>query len=250
MSFGCENYHFPFLLSVFPEHATVLIFSLKILINSCSPKAQYLLCWRRFGGWYETHALTRGQTLICNFHSSPSFSTDWDVLWDMKMRAGKGELISWDVWWVRHTRNLDVYVGGWLLPARVTDLVGCLWIPQSLTLSWSLIHRWNHTCLSYCQEIESAMPLCKEQTPSLSPWQQRVLSGLGDSRLCSGVTSRAWTDFGGSYGHVPAGWTSLSLSSTHAWDPVVPRRLWAKLDTALHEKAVGWIPCRLRTQWG
>lgn len=40
------------------------------------------------------HALTRGQALIHNFHSSPSFKTVGDVFWDMKMRAGKGKLNS------------------------------------------------------------------------------------------------------------------------------------------------------------
>lgn len=43
------------------------------------------------------------------------------------MKAGKGKAkfhgISDEI---RHARNLDVYVSGWLLPARVTDLVGCL----------------------------------------------------------------------------------------------------------------------------
>jgi len=44
-----------------------------------------------------------------------------------------------------HARNLDIYVGGWLLRASVSawvsDLVGCPQKPQSLLLAWLLTNR-------------------------------------------------------------------------------------------------------------
>lgn len=44
-----------------------------------------------------------------------------------------------------HTRNLDIYVGGWVLHASVsawvTDPVGCPQKPQSLLLAWLLTNR-------------------------------------------------------------------------------------------------------------
>lgn len=180
MSFAWEKYRTPFLLSVFPEHATVLIFFLEMLINSCSPQAQHLLCWRRFGGRYETQALTRDQALICHFHSSPSFSTDGDVLWDRKMRAGEGELIS-----MRHLMR-----SGTLETWMYTLVAGCCL--QGLLIWWDVCE-----CLSpwlllgrsptgkttpdsiNCQETESEMPLCKEQISSPSHGSRGSCLGLG-----------------------------------------------------------------------
>lgn len=43
VKFGCEIYQFPFILPVFPGHATELMSSLKAFANTCSPKAQDLL---------------------------------------------------------------------------------------------------------------------------------------------------------------------------------------------------------------
>lgn len=162
VSFGWGNYQFPFLLPVFPEHATVLISFLKIFVNSCSPKAQDLF-QRRFGGCDEEHALPRVRhsyvisipvhrsvlmemsTGICkvyyssNTHQMRLVAQHEDEGW--RRRAKIHETSDT----MMHTRNLGMYVGGWLLhpsvSARVTDPVGCPRKPQSLLLAWLLTNR-------------------------------------------------------------------------------------------------------------
>lgn len=115
-------------------------------------------------------------------------------------------------------------------------LATCAAAHQEVKLDWPL--------------IQLPLPMCKEQTPSHPPRQQRDLcccslwvygfvgeSRLqGDSQLCSVTSGRAWTCYGGDMATQQLGGTSLPLFSMCVWSPVVPRRLQVRLGSTLHDE--------------